>query len=64
MDKNIQLIGIVLLFSVGLSGSVDILGKKRALTVFRVRQQGRLCQMRVSIGGNQEEGEVGIPMLL
>ena len=32
VDKTIQLIGIVLRFLVGLSGSEDILGKKRALT--------------------------------
>ena len=30
MDKNIQLVGIVLLYLVGLNGSEDILGKKRA----------------------------------
>jgi hypothetical protein len=30
MDKLMQLIGIVLLYLVGLSGSEDILGKKRA----------------------------------
>ena len=32
VDKIIQLLGIVLRFLVGLSGSEDILGKKRALT--------------------------------
>jgi hypothetical protein len=30
MDKNIQLVGIVLLYLVDLNGSEDILGKKRA----------------------------------
>ena len=36
MDKLMQLIGIVLLLSAGLSGSEDILGKKRAqLTVYK-----------------------------
>jgi hypothetical protein len=30
LDKLIQLTGIILLSSVGLSGSEDILGKKRA----------------------------------
>jgi len=30
MDKLIQLIGIVLLYLVGLSGSVNIIGKKCA----------------------------------
>jgi hypothetical protein len=30
MDKLVQLIGIVFLYGVGLSGSDDILGKKRA----------------------------------
>jgi hypothetical protein len=30
MDKNMQIVGIVLLYLVGLNGSEDILGKKRA----------------------------------
>jgi len=30
IDKPMQLIGIILLYLVGLSGSDDILGKKRA----------------------------------
>lgn len=54
-----QLIGIVLLFLVGLSGSEDILSKKRALTFFRISQQGGLCQMRGRIVGNWKESEVG-----
>jgi len=33
MDKLTQLIGIILLFSVGLSGSDYILGKKRACSL-------------------------------
>ena len=40
-----QLIGIVLLYLVGLSGSVDILGKKRALTALKIRQQGGRCKV-------------------
>jgi len=55
MDKLMQLIGIVLLFLVGLSGSEDILSKKRALTFFRISQQGGLCQMRGRIVGNWKE---------
>ena len=39
MDKLIHLIGIVLLYLVGLSGSEDILGKKCALTAFRVHER-------------------------
>ena len=39
-----QLIGIVLLYLVVLSGSGDIIGKKCALTTFRKRQRSRLCQ--------------------
>jgi len=48
-----QLIGIDLLFWVGLSGSEDIIGKKCALTTLGVRQGSGLCQMRCSIEGNQ-----------
>jgi len=59
MDKLIQPIGIVLLFLVGLGGSEDIYGKKRALTFFSVCQQGGLCQMRGRIVGNWKESEVG-----
>ena len=32
MDKLIQLIGIILLYLIGLSGSKDVYSKKRALT--------------------------------
>ena len=39
-----QLIGIILLYLVGLSGSEDILGKKRALTALSMRQGGGLCK--------------------
>jgi len=49
MDKLLQLIGIVLLFLVSLSGSEDILGKKRAqLTVYKtiLLQIDRLDQRR------------------
>jgi len=38
VDKIIQLIGIVLLYLVGLSGSEDILGKKRAWLLLSVRK--------------------------
>ena len=38
MDKNIQLVGIVLLYLVGLNGSEDILGKKRAWLLLSVRK--------------------------
>jgi hypothetical protein len=51
VDKLMQLIGIVLLYLVGLNGSEYILGKKRAFTVFRVRQRGGVCQMRGSMEG-------------
>ena len=44
MDKLMQLIGIVLLYLAGLSGSEYIYGKKRALTIFTVRQRGRVCK--------------------
>jgi hypothetical protein len=59
IDKLIQLIVIVSLVLVGLSDSEDILGKKCALTVFRVRQRSGLCQMRGNIDGNRGESEVG-----
>jgi hypothetical protein len=47
MDKHMQLIGVVLLLLVGLSGSDYIYRKKCALTIIRIRQRGRLCQKKV-----------------
>ena len=38
VDKLLQLFGIVLLFLLGLSGSEDILGKKRAWLLLSVRK--------------------------
>ena len=40
-----QLVGIVLLYSAGLNGSEDIESNKYALTLFRMRQRGEMCQM-------------------
>jgi hypothetical protein len=38
IDKLIQLIGIILLYLMGLSGFQDILGKKRAWLLLSVRK--------------------------
>ena len=49
MDKLMQLIGIVLLYLVGLGGSEYILSKERALTALKIRQQGELCKEEESL---------------
>jgi hypothetical protein len=46
MDKFMHTTGILLLFFLGLSGVEDIIGKKCALTVLKIRQQGGRCQMK------------------
>ena len=55
-----QLIGIISLFLVGLCGSEYILSKKRALTTFRLRQRGGLCQMRGSMEGWKDSTQEGL----
>jgi hypothetical protein len=55
MGKFIQLIGIILLFSVGLSGYEDIFSKKRAH--FSVRQPSILWANGMGARGREQTGD-------